>query len=125
MSCLSSLDSLLSTHDELRCLALFDFPGCGAADLAEKYGDGTVRITVDENVVFTGIKDAHVDDFLAEPLVTKFPANPGETPACIPAGYLRGNDFRVVGSRRISSSSEGFSVELPSHQLSCTPLQVL
>lgn len=48
-----------------------------AAELAERYGDGNLRLTVDQNIIFPNIKDVDVEAFLAEPLCAKFPSNPG------------------------------------------------
>lgn len=50
-----------------------DFPALATA--AETYGDGTVRFTVDENVVLPNVPDASVDALLADPLFAddKFP----------------------------------------------------
>lgn len=39
------------------------------ARLAESYGDGEIRLTTDQNFVFTGIPDDRLDAFLAEPLL--------------------------------------------------------
>mmetsp|Transcript_5566 Transcript_5566/g.14123 ORF Transcript_5566/g.14123 Transcript_5566/m.14123 type:complete len:583 (-) Transcript_5566:207-1955(-) len=47
------------------------------ADLAEKYSGGKMRLTVDQNIIFTDVKDADVEAFLAEPICAKFPSNPG------------------------------------------------
>nr|QBQ03924.1 ferredoxin-nitrite reductase [Haematococcus lacustris] len=47
------------------------------ARLAEKYGDGSVRLTCEENVLFVNVPDASVQGLLAEPLLQRFKANPG------------------------------------------------
>ncbi len=47
------------------------------ARLAETYGDGTVRIGVDQNFVLTGVAEAHLDRLLAEPLLEKYSPFPG------------------------------------------------
>ncbi|KAG2489125.1 hypothetical protein HYH03_012351 [Edaphochlamys debaryana] len=47
------------------------------AAVAEKYGDGTVRITCEENVIFPNIPDAKVQAMLAEPLFQRFKVFPG------------------------------------------------
>jgi sulfite reductase beta subunit-like hemoprotein len=44
----------------------------------QKYGDGTVRLTCEENVLFVNVPKDNVDAMLAEPLFKKFPTNPGE-----------------------------------------------
>ncbi len=48
-----------------------------AARLAETYGDGTVRIGIDQNFVLTGIPEDRVDDLLAEDLAQKYSPFPG------------------------------------------------
>ncbi|GIL76708.1 hypothetical protein Vretimale_8819 [Volvox reticuliferus] len=47
------------------------------ARIAETYGDGTVRITCEENVLFVNVPDAKLPDMLAEPLFQRFKVNPG------------------------------------------------
>lgn len=51
-------------------LTAADFDDIAAA--AETYGDGTVRFTVDENVVFPNVPAAKVDSMLADPLFQRF-----------------------------------------------------
>ena len=46
-----------------------DFDALAAA--AETYGDGTVRFTVDENVIFPNVPDAKVPSMLADPVFSK------------------------------------------------------
>lgn len=47
-----------------------------AARLAETYGDGEIRLTTDQNYLFTGVPDATIDAFLAEPLLQTHSPNP-------------------------------------------------
>lgn len=47
-----------------------------AAGLAETYGDGEIRLTTDQNYLFTGIPDTKLDAFLAEPLLQTHSPNP-------------------------------------------------
>ncbi len=47
-----------------------------AARLAEIYGDGEIRLTTDQNLVFTGVKEADLDGLLAEPLLQIHSSNP-------------------------------------------------
>eukprot|EP01026_Neomeris_dumetosa_P084590 TRINITY_DN993_c0_g2_i1.p1 TRINITY_DN993_c0_g2~~TRINITY_DN993_c0_g2_i1.p1 ORF type:complete len:603 (+),score=82.85 TRINITY_DN993_c0_g2_i1:158-1966(+) len=47
------------------------------ARICEKYGDGTVRVTCEENVIFPFVKNENVVDMLKEPLFEKFLVNPG------------------------------------------------
>ena len=46
------------------------------ARMAEVYGDGEIRLTVEQNVIIPNIPDANLDAFLAEPLLEKFTLNP-------------------------------------------------
>ena len=47
-----------------------------AARLAETYGDGEIRLTTDQNYLFTGIPDPSLDAFLSEPLLQTQSPNP-------------------------------------------------
>eukprot|EP00899_Mesostigma_viride_P021080 jgi/Mesvir1/28974/Mv17748-RA.1 len=42
------------------------------ADIAERHGDGTVRLTVGQDVIFVNIPEANLAAFLAEPLFQKY-----------------------------------------------------
>ena len=46
------------------------------ARLAEVYGSGEVRLTVEQNVIIPNIPDSRLGPFLKEPLLIKFPVNP-------------------------------------------------
>ncbi|NJN75176.1 MAG: ferredoxin--nitrite reductase [Synechococcaceae cyanobacterium RL_1_2] len=46
------------------------------ARLADVYGNGEIRFTVEQNVIIPYVKNEHVDTLLAEPLLEKFPVNP-------------------------------------------------
>ncbi|MGH8980454.1 MAG: nitrite/sulfite reductase [Acidimicrobiales bacterium] len=48
-----------------------------AARLAESYGDGTVRLTPNQNFVLAGVPERRVDELLAEPLLAKYSPFPG------------------------------------------------
>lgn len=47
------------------------------ADLADKYSDGELRITVEQNVLFPNVADDKVSELLAEDLLQKFQVKPG------------------------------------------------
>jgi ferredoxin-nitrite reductase len=47
------------------------------ARLAEVYGDGEMRLTVEQNVIFVNVPDSRVELLLQEPLLQKFKPNPG------------------------------------------------
>ena len=46
------------------------------ADLADKYGDGTIRTTVSQNLILTSIPDNKVEDLLQEPVLQRLNPNP-------------------------------------------------
>lgn len=45
--------------------------------MAETYGDGTVRLTCEENILFVNVPNDKLPEILADPLFTKFKVNPG------------------------------------------------
>jgi sulfite reductase beta subunit-like hemoprotein len=45
--------------------------------VAETYGDGTARLTPEENILFVNVPDAQLPAMLAEPIFAKFKVNPG------------------------------------------------
>eukprot|EP00958_Prasinococcus_capsulatus_P024320 scaffold3768_cov376-Prasinococcus_capsulatus_cf.AAC.35 len=47
------------------------------ARIAKEYGDGEIRLTVEQNVVFGNIPTEKIEAFKAEPLFEKFKINPG------------------------------------------------
>jgi ferredoxin-nitrite reductase len=47
------------------------------ARLAEVYGDGEMRLTVEQNVIFVNVPDSRVELLLQEPLLQRFKPNPG------------------------------------------------
>lgn len=50
------------------------------ADLADKYSDGEVRLTVEQNIILPNVDEATVDELLAEPALgkgTRLEVNPG------------------------------------------------
>ncbi|OZH53758.1 ferredoxin--nitrite reductase, partial [Hydrocoleum sp. CS-953] len=46
------------------------------ARLAEVYGNGEIRLTVEQNVIISNIPDSRLEAFLAEPLLEKFSIDP-------------------------------------------------
>ncbi|ACK70119.1 Ferredoxin--nitrite reductase [Gloeothece citriformis PCC 7424] len=46
------------------------------ARLAEVYGNGEIRATVEQNFIIPFLKNEHLEAFLAEPLLQQFPVNP-------------------------------------------------
>lgn len=47
-----------------------------AAQLAEEYGNGEIRLATDQNFILTGVPDYRIPDLLAEPLLQKYSPNP-------------------------------------------------
>jgi ferredoxin-nitrite reductase len=45
--------------------------------VAETYGDGSVRLTPEENILFVNVPNEKLPTMLADPLFTKFKVNPG------------------------------------------------
>ncbi|MHB8220821.1 MAG: nitrite/sulfite reductase [Acidimicrobiales bacterium] len=72
-----------------------------AARLAETYGDGTVRLGTDQNLVLSGIPDGRLDDLLAEPFVQTYSPFPGPftrgVVACTGSEFCR---FAVVETKQ-------------------------
>jgi ferredoxin-nitrite reductase len=46
------------------------------ARIAEVYGSGEIRLTVEQNVIIPNVPDSRLDAFLAEPLLERFSINP-------------------------------------------------
>lgn len=46
------------------------------ADLADKYGDGSIRTTVSQNLMLTGVSDDKVEALLLEPVLQRLTPNP-------------------------------------------------
>ncbi len=46
------------------------------ARLAEIYGSGEMRLTVEQNLILVNVPDANLEPLLAEPILAKFPAYP-------------------------------------------------
>ncbi|MDY6780005.1 MAG: ferredoxin--nitrite reductase [Halobacteria archaeon] len=47
-----------------------------AADLAEEYGNGEIRLTQRQNIIITGIDEDDLDEFRNEPLLDEMPVDP-------------------------------------------------
>jgi len=62
-----------------------------AARLAERYGDGRIRLTTDQNLILTGVADGRLAALLAEPLLAKY----SPTPRAFERGVVActGNEF--------------------------------
>ncbi len=62
-----------------------------AARLADAYGDGTVRLTVDQNFILSGVPNERVDALLNEELIQKYSPNAGPFTRGVQA--CTGNEF--------------------------------
>lgn len=63
----------MSSPTKTLCAAMQEF-----ARIAETYGDGTARLTCEENILFVNVPDEKLSAMLAEPIFQKFKVNPGE-----------------------------------------------
>ena len=70
------------------------------ARLAETYGDGNVRVGIDQNFVVSGVPEERLDDLLAEPLIQQYSPFPGPfergVVACTGSEFCR---FAVVETK--------------------------
>lgn len=73
--------------------------------MADKYGDGTVRITCEENVLFVNVPDAKLPAMLEEPLFKRFKVNPGPLLAgLVSCTGERGGGGCLGGSKLVAAS---------------------
>jgi ferredoxin-nitrite reductase len=61
------------------------------ADLAERYGDGTIRLTTGQNVIIASVPDAKIGDLTQEPLLAELRYDP--TPIMRGLVSCTGNDY--------------------------------
>ena len=61
------------------------------ADLADRYGDGGVRLATDQNFILTGVPEDQLEPLLAEPLLVKYSPRPGPFSRGVVA--CTGNEF--------------------------------
>lgn len=52
------------------------------ARIADTYGDGTARLTCEENILFVNVRDEVLPAMLAEPVFQRFKVNPGAARLC-------------------------------------------
>jgi ferredoxin-nitrite reductase len=62
------------------------------ADLAEKYSDGEIRLTVEQNAILPNVDNGKVDELLAEPCVT------GDSRMKVNPGFIEGNIVSCTGA---------------------------
>lgn len=76
------------------------------ADLCDKYGDGVMRLTVEQNFIISGVPDSKVQALLAEPLLQKFTPNPGR----VMSGLVSCTGNQFCGFSNIATKEEGWRV---------------
>jgi ferredoxin-nitrite reductase len=71
------------------------------ARLAEVYGNGEIRLTVEQNAIIPYIKDENVDTFLTEPLLEQFTINPSTlTRSVISCTGARYCNFAIIETKQ-------------------------
>jgi len=63
------------------------------AELADRYSDGEIRLTVEQNVILPNVKDEHVDALLAEPALN------GDSRLSVQVGKIVGNLVSCTGAQ--------------------------
>ena len=76
------------------------------ADLAEGYGCGELRLTVEQNVLLVGVPDAKVAALLAEPLLERFTPFPGR----LMAGLVACTGAQFCGFSQIETKQTAWRV---------------
>ena len=76
------------------------------ARLAEEYGSGEMRLTVEQNVIIVDVPDAKVEAMLKEPLLTKFTTTPGN----ISAGLVACTGSQFCGQAIIETKANAIKV---------------
>ncbi len=76
------------------------------AALAERYGSGELRLTVEQNIIIPNVPDAAVDALLAEPLLEKFTPFPGR----IMAGMVACTGNQFCGFSQIETKQTAWKV---------------
>lgn len=84
------------------------------ARLADTYGQGEVRLTVEQNVILTHIPDAQLPTLLAEPLLTRFSPQPAPlsrgTVSCTGSQYC--NFALIETKQRAIAIAQSLEAEL-------------
>lgn len=71
------------------------------ARLAEVYGNGEIRLTVEQNAIIPYIKDENIDTFLTEPLLEQFTINPSTlTRSVISCTGARYCNFAIIETKQ-------------------------
>ncbi|MCC3374020.1 nitrite/sulfite reductase [Cohnella sp. REN36] len=92
------------------------------ADLADQYGDGTIRTTITQNVLLTGVPDDKVDALLAHPLLQRLTPNPNRfmsrTVSCT------GNEFCNLAIVETKERARRVAAYLDEHVELDTPVRI-
>ncbi len=92
------------------------------ADLADKYGDGTIRSTVSQNLILTGIPDEKVEALLQEPVLQRLNPNPNRfmsrTVSCT------GNEFCNLAIVETKEFARRVAVYLDEHVALDEPVRI-
>jgi ferredoxin-nitrite reductase len=90
----------------------------GVAELAETYGSGELRLTVDQNLIIIGVPDERLSALLAEPLLQELRPNPSSVWRNLVA--CTGNEdchFSLIDTKRhavtLAAELERRGVQLP------------
>jgi ferredoxin-nitrite reductase len=76
------------------------------ADLADMYGSGELRLTVEQNFIIPNVPDAKVDALLAEPLLKRYTTTPGN----VVAGMVACTGAQFCGFAQIETKKQGYTV---------------
>jgi len=82
------------------------------AHLAETYGSGEIRLTVEQNAILIGVPDSKVEDLMSQPLLTKF--SPSPTPMIASTVACTGNQFCGFAMIETKASAKAMSEHLDS-----------
>ena len=75
------------------------------ADLADMYGSGELRLTVEQNFIIPNVPDGKVDALLSEPLLQRYTPFPGNVVAGMVA--CTGNQF--CGFAQIETKKQAYA----------------
>lgn len=77
-------------------------------DIAEKYGSGEIRLTVEQNVIFANIPDDKIEAMLREPLLQKFTPFPGR----VMAGLVACTGAQFCGFAQVETKRNAWQARL-------------
>ncbi len=102
----------------------------GVADLAERYGDGQIRLTVQQNVIITGIPEEKLGAFTKEPLLQELSFDPSPIMrglvACTGTDYchmalIDTKDWAIQVARQLEEKTAGMKLKpLTIHLSGCS-----